>query len=226
MFDTLFSGTPEQFSGQFVSLLAGLCCSFLLGLFISFVYMKSQGIRVPGQSFIFTLVMLPSIVTAIIFLIGTNLASAFGLAGAFAIIRFRSAAADHKDITYILFCMAVGLASGKGMFLYAVIIAIMNCGLMFCLEYFRFDRFLKVPKKLKIVIPENLNYQNAFDDVLKKYTHAYRLTQVRTIDLGSLFELDYAIVVKEGLSEKELLDELRCRNGNMSITLILDEQSR
>jgi hypothetical protein len=97
---------------------------------------------------------------------------------------------------------------------------------MFCLEYFRFDRLLTVPKKLKIVIPENLNYQNVFDDILKKYTHAYRLSQVRTVDLGSLFELEYGIVVKAGMSEKELLDELRCRNGNMNITLILDEQSR
>ena len=226
MLDMLFTNMPEQFSATFGQLLIGLCCSFLLGLFISFVYMKSLRFKAPAPGFILTLVMLPSVVAAIIFLVGTNLASAFGLAGAFSIIRFRSEAGDHKDITYILFCMAIGLAAGKGLFTYAIIIAVMNCGIIFFLERIRFDSLFAVPRLLKIVVPENLNYQNVFDEVLKKHTLGYRLSRVRTVDLGSLFELEYGIIIKEGTDVKSLLDELRCRNGNMNITLVLDEQSR
>jgi hypothetical protein len=159
-------------------------------------------------------------------LVGTNIASAFSLAGAFSIIRFRSAPGDPKDITYVLFTMAVGLACGMGFILQALLAALVLCGIMTVLELTGFGSPKSVSKILKINIPENLDFQNAFEGVMNKYTLSHTLNKVKTTDLGSLYVLEYAISMKDGLSEKSFIDELRCRNGNLNITLVLNAQEQ
>ena len=74
-------------------------------------------------------------------------------------------------------------------------------------------------RKLRIKIPENLNYTDAFDDILKKYTKNFELERIKTIDLGALFELTYHVTLSTDINEKEFIDELRCRNGNLTILL-------
>jgi hypothetical protein len=169
-----------------------------------------------------TLVALPAAITVIILLVGNNVARAFSLAGAFSIIRFRSAPGDPKDITYVLFSMAVGLSAGMGFLLYAAVAGAFFCGLMFLLEASGLGRARGAAKTLKITVPEDLDYQGAFDGVLRRFTLSSRLRRVKTTDFGSLFELSYAVVTKDGVNEKEFIDELRCRNGNMTITLVLN----
>lgn len=225
MFDSIFTSTAADTAITLPALLAALLIAFALGGAISLVYMKTHKSKAPSQSFAFTLVMLPAVVTVIILLVGSNVARAFSLAGAFSIIRFRSAPGDAKDITYVLFTMAVGLAAGMGFLLYAAIITAALCAVMLALEFTKFGQARGTEKILKITMPENLDYQDAFDEVLRKYTLCAKLHKVKTADLGSLYELMYFVTTKNEVSDKEFIDELRCRNGNMNITLVLDAPS-
>lgn len=221
MFDSIFTSTEET-SITFFGLLIALGVAFCLGLAISLVYMKTHKTKSPSQSFALTLVLLPAVITVIILLVGGSVARAFSLAGAFSIIRFRSTPGDPKDITYVLFSMAVGLAAGMGYMLYAVTVAVALCAAMVILELIKFGKTGTTEKLLKITVPENLDYEGAFDSVLQKYTKSARLQRVKTSDLGSLYELCYGVVTKESLGDKAFIDELRCRNGNLNITLVLD----
>jgi hypothetical protein len=222
MFETIFAEASNETAITLPGLLAALGSAFALGLLVSLVYMKTHKTKSPSQSFALTLVLLPAVITIIILLVGNNVARAFSLAGAFSIIRFRSAPGDPKDITYVLFSMAVGLATGMGFILYAVIVGIALCAVMVLLELFKYGRPGGTEKILKITIPENLDFQNTFDQVLQKYTVSSRLRKIKTADLGSLYELDYSLVTKDGINEKEFIDELRCRNSNLNITLVLN----
>lgn len=225
MLESIFTSSTTGASIAVSSILISIFTSLCLGFVISMVYIKTQKDKLATQSFALTLIMLPGVVSIIIMLVGTNIASAFSLSGAFAIIRFRSAPGNPKDITYVLFAMAVGLAAGMGLTAYAVIVAIILCGVMFLLETIKFGKPKSTPKLLKIVIPENLDYENAFDSIMKTYTSSYNLMKVKTTDLGSLYELEYSVNTKNTIKEKDFIDELRCRNGNLNITLVLRAQA-
>jgi hypothetical protein len=222
MLETIFSGAGVEPARTLPALLAALGAAFGLGLLVSLVYRRTHKTRNPSQSFVFTLVLLPAVITVIIFLVGNNVARAFSLAGAFSIIRFRSAPGDPKDITYVLFSMAIGLAAGMGFVLYAAVVGVLLCAVMAALELCGYGRPCGLEKILKITIPENLNFQHVFDGVLAQYTLSWTLQKIRTTDLGSLYELNYLVVTKNGISEKDFIDELRCLNGNLNIVLVLD----
>ncbi len=227
MFDSIFSSVSSTSDTTITigSLLLALLMAFALGILLSAVYMKTHKDKTPSQSFALTIVMLPAIITIIILLVGSNVARAFSLAGTFSIIRFRSAPGDPKDIAFVLFSMAVGLACGMGYLLYGAIVAILLCAAMLMLEVFKFGKLRSSPKLLKITMPENLDYQGAFEDILNRYTLKHNLTKIKTTDLGSLYELVYVVTTKDDIREKEFIDELRCRNGNLNITLIMNAQS-
>jgi hypothetical protein len=220
VFESIFASSGET-AITVGGLLAALGSALASGLLISLVYGKTRGKKIPSQSFALTLVLLPAVIAIIIMLVGNNVARAFSLAGAFSIIRFRSAPGDPKDITYVLFSMAVGLAAGMGFLLYAAIVGLALCAVMVILELCKYGQAKNTEKILKITVPEDLDFQHAFDDVLKKYASHFNLRRIRTADLGSLYELEYELVAKDGLNEKDFIDELRCRNGNLNITLVL-----
>lgn len=190
-----------------------------MGALISFTYMRTQPAYT--QNFALTMIVLPAIVAIIILLIGSNIARAFSLAGAFSIIRFRSAPGDPKDIAFVLFTMAAGLACGVGSFGYAVLFTVVLCLLMFFLKTVRFGAHKAAQKLLKVTIPENLGYEEAFDEVFRKFNIGYELRKVRTTELGSLYELVYAVTIDPKTNQKEFLDAVRCRNGNLDITLTM-----
>jgi len=196
--------------------------SFALGILISVTYMKTHVKGYYSQNFTLTLILIPAVIAVIILLVGSNVARAFSLAGAFSIARFRSAAGDPKDIAYVLFSMAAGLACGTGLFGYAALFTKLLCVFMVVLCKINFGAKKSCEKILKILIPENMNYQGAFDDILKKYTTNYQLCRVKTTDLGTLFELVYTVTMDNEKDEKEFIDELRCRNGNLSIVLSMN----
>ncbi|GAU79076.1 DUF4956 domain-containing protein [Fusibacter sp. 3D3] len=200
-------------------LLISISIAFFMGLLISLVYIKSHAGESHSQSFALTLVMLPPVVGAIIFLVGSNIASAFSLAGAFSIIRFRSAPGDSKDITFVLFSMAVGLACGMGLISYGIVIALFLSFIMFALTKFRFGASNITLQKLKIVIPEDVSYESVFESVFIENTVSHKLMKTKTIELGSLYELEYSVLLKSHVDEKHFIDALRCRNGNLNITL-------
>jgi hypothetical protein len=199
--------------------------SFILGGLISLTYIKTCNKGGYSQNFSLTLILIPAVIAVIILLIGSNIARAFSLAGAFSIIKFRSAPGDPKDIAYVLFTMAAGLACGVGAYAYAVMFTVMLCLVMFILNLTNFGAKKTSNKLLKITIPEDLDYEGAFDEVFNKYTTGYDLRKVRTTDLGSLYELVYTITMGNEVSQKEFIDALRCRNGNLNIVLSMSAET-
>jgi hypothetical protein len=222
MFDSIFVTETTNPGLTAVNLLISMGTSIVLGLIISFVYMKTHKTKTPSPGFAVALVVLPAIIAVIILLVGNSVARAFSLAGAFQIIRFRSAPGDPKDITYVLFALAVGLCCGMGYLAYAIISAILLCVVMMLLEIVKFGKLKPEREILKITVPENMDYANAFDDLFEKYTVSHRRIGVKTTNLGSLYELRYSIAAKTGMDEKSFIDDLRCRNGNLKIALMPD----
>ncbi|MGG4127048.1 DUF4956 domain-containing protein [Paenibacillus illinoisensis] len=218
MLDSIFSSALTDTTLTFSSAVITIGLAILMGAIISLTYMKTNA-NTYSQSFTLTMVVLPVIVAIIILLIGSNVARAFSLAGAFSIIRFRSAPGDPKDISYVLFTMASGLACGVGAFGYAVLFTIILCVLMFVLSHFKFGAKKSQQKLLKVTIPENLSYEEAFDEVFKKFNVEYQLNKVRTTELGSLYELVYLVHLGQHINQKEFLDAVRTRNGNLDISL-------
>jgi len=201
-----------------------MIASVIFGALVGVTYMLTQTNRNPQQSFALTLILLPAVLTVIIMLVGSSIPRALSLGGAFAVIRYRSVQGDPKNIAHVLFCMAIGLACGMGFLQYAAVITLILCGASI-LGYFTGFGVTKNPRKiLKIQIPENLNYQSNFDDILKEYTKEYKLVKVRTADLGSIFEINYTIFMPNASLEKEMIDKLRERNGNLPIFLLYEPE--
>lgn len=198
---------------------------FALQLLITYSYIRTHRGRFYSQSFVHTLVIVGVTISVIIIVIGSNIARAFSLAGALSIIRFRSAIRDPRDVAYVFFSMGVGLACGAGLFTAAIILSVLLSLIVVLLETTDYGRNEDKLKLLKITLPENLNYEGLYDDVLNKYTDQHSFLSVRTVSLGTMFEVVYSVRVKRGISEKEMIDEIRERNGNLNVALLLDEQS-
>lgn len=215
-FSSYLTNTTEELSvsGLCVTLLAAVTFGLLIGLTYYITQAESY-----QRSMAITIIMLPVILSIIILFVGSNIARAFSLAGTLSIIRFRSTPGDPKDIAFIFFSIAAGLSSGVGAYGYGVLSVLLLCFLIFVIEKFGVFTKREIRKTLKITIPENLNYEGAFDDILSKYTKKYTLERIKTTDLGSLFELVYGVTMLSGQSEHQLINELRCRNGNLTIIL-------
>lgn len=171
-----------------------------------------------SKSFSVTLALLPAIVEMVIMLVNGNLGTGVAVMGAFSLVRFRSVPGSAKEIASIFLAMAVGLATGMG-YLAAAALFVVILGLAhLVLTLSPFGESKKAEKELKITIPESLDYTGAFDDVLGRYTDAWELVQVRTANMGSLYKLSYRIVLSDAGQEKKMIDEMRCRNGNLEIS--------
>jgi hypothetical protein len=225
MLETIFNTTSANTSISLTSAILTIVVSFLLGGLISLTYMKTSNKATYSQNFSLTLILVPTVIAIIILLIGSNVARAFSLAGAFSIIRFRSAPGDPKDIAYVLLTMATGLACGTELYGYAILFTTVLCLLMFTLHFINFGAKKSSQKLLKIIIPEDLDYEGAFDEVFVEFTTSYDLRKVKTTDLGSLYELVYMVTMDQKINQKEFLDALRCRNGNLNITLSMAADS-
>lgn len=216
LFNVILSNVSADitFGGAVITMLV----SIVFGAVIGLTYYKTQEENYQ-RSMAVTLLMLPIILSVIIMFVGSNIARAFSLAGTLSIIRFRSAPGDPKDIGFIFFDIAAGLACGVGLYGYGAIFVVLLCVVMILTEKFGLFEKKSVEKTLRITIPESLNYQGAFDEILKKYTKKYTLTRIKTTDLGSLFELNYNVIMLHDEDEQEFINELRCRNGNLNIIL-------
>lgn len=213
MLDALFSSILSAgitASGFFICMVVAL----VLGALIAAVYMFKNSYT---QSMAITLALLPVLVQTIILLVNGNLGAGVAVAGAFSLVRFRSAAGSARDITCITLAMAIGLAVGMGYIGIAIVTAL-AVGLLFMLyTAVSFGKKPEEQKELKITIPENLDYTGLFDDLFATYTRSAELISVRTTGMGSLYNLHYHIALKSTEVEKELIDAIRCRNGNLDI---------
>ena len=188
----------------------------LIELYIPIVYRYTSKY---SKNFLITLVVLPILVQTIIFMTSGSLGTSIAIVGTFSLVKFRSLPGTSKEIMSIFFAMAIGLATGVGQLLFAIIVTVMVSLLIIILSKSRFGDISNNEKILKIVIPEDMDYQSIFDKVFNKYLKNVRLDSVKTINMGSLFELSYMVNVKDNINEKEFMDELRIRNGNLKIIL-------
>ncbi len=197
-----------------------MAVSLVLGLVIAFSatfrnrYTKSLTV---------SLVLLPVIVQVIIAIVNGQLGAGVAVAGAFSLVRFRSAPASARDITSIFLAMTVGLAMGMGYVGIAVVLTIVVCVVNILLAYTRLGEHKEGERELKIVIPESLNYEDALEEVFEKYTLRHELVRVKTTNMGSLYNLHYRIIFRKGVSQKQFIDDLRVRNGNLEISCTIPE---
>lgn len=188
--------------------------SVVLGLVLAVIFM-TQGSYT--KSYIITLALLPALVQTVIMLVNGNLGTGIAVMGAFGLVRFRSMPGTSREISGIFFAMVVGLAAGMGYLTYAALITFIIGTVVILLNKSSFGEFKIHMKDLKITIPENLDYTDIFDDIFDGYTDKHILNRVKTTNMGSMYELQYNIQLKDGKSEKEFIDKLRCRNGNLTI---------
>jgi uncharacterized membrane protein YhiD involved in acid resistance len=161
---------------------------------------------------------MPVIVQLIIMLVNGKVGTGIAVMGAFSLVRFRSVAGTAKEITSIFLAMALGLATGTGYIKYAVIFTVLINGMLVLFSVSGFGEMGSQARNLKIVIPENMDYTRIFQELFAEYTRKARLERVRTVNLGSLYELQYTIVLKDNDREKEFIDKLRARNSNLEIS--------
>lgn len=196
------------------SLLICTGASLLFGIAAALVYMFRSSY---SKSFVVTLALLPAVVQIVIMLVNGNLGTGVAVMGAFGLVRFRSAPGGAKEIGSIFLAMAIGLATGTGYIGIAAVFLVIYSLADILLTVIKFGERSPLEKELKITIPESLDYNGIFDDLFKEYTKRAELVRVKTTNMGSLYELTYNIVVPDISREKEFIDKIRCRNGNLNI---------
>lgn len=221
MLEKLFRGI---FDSEYATVISvkdfALCIGFslVLGLIMAFAYMYKTRYT---KSFVITLAMLPAVVCVVIMMVNGNVGAGVAVAGAFSLVRFRSVPGTAKEIGTIFMAMGAGLIAGMGYLGYASLFTIILCAVF--IVYNRLDFGTKkkaaIYKTFVIVIPEDLDYTSVFDDIFDEYTRAYELVNVKTTNMGSMFKLTYDVELKSGLNEKEMIDKIRCRNGNLEISV-------
>jgi hypothetical protein len=213
MFESIFESSSS------LSVTTALLCllvSIVLGFVIALTHMKTGKYT---KNFVVTLIILPALVQVVMLMVNGNLGTSVAVVGAFSLVRFRSIPGNSKEIASIFLAMAVGLSVGMGQILFAVLVTLVICLCMFILYITKFGERRNVTKILKITIPEDLDYTGVFDDIFDEYTESVNLEQVKTTNMGSMFELKYSVKFLSDINEKNFIDEIRCRNGNLNISL-------
>ena len=214
LLDTIFQSTQNGVDvNSFVVCLAG---SALCGALLAMVHAYRNRTT---ANFLMTLVVLPALVQSVIMMVNGNVGTGVAVAGAFSLVRFRSMPGNSREITSVFAAMAVGLANGMGCvglsLVLTVCFGLLSMALVTAFSAKAARAFLE--RDLRITIPENLDYSGVFDDIFSRYLDSAELVKVKTTNMGSLYELQYEITEKDGAREKEMIDELRVRNGNLNI---------
>lgn len=213
MLNSLFSNTSSSI--EFSSILICSIVSIILGFAIAYTHRK---VSKSNQSFLMTLVILPLLVQTVILMVNGNLGTSVAIVGAFSLVRFRSLPGTSIEILSIFFAMTVGLATGMGHVVFAGIITFITIlSILFLYQLKCFD--YPNERVLSIIVPEDLDYTTMFQDVFDTYVKKVTLEKVKTTNMGSLFDLHYRIVLNQNTNEKEFIDALRVRNGNLKVAL-------
>lgn len=214
MFNSIFDSSVNG-----LDITTGLICAAVavgLGIVIAITHMKTSQAT---KGFLVTLATLPLLVMAVMIMINGNLGTSIAILGAFSLIRFRSIQGKAKDLLSVFFAMMVGLACGMGHVLFATVITAIS---VVAIVFFSNTNFLEPNKKqrvLKIVVPEDLDYEEVFNEIFAKYTSKAELIQMKTMNMGSLYKLTYDITMKSNVREKDFLDEIRVKNCNLKVLL-------
>ena len=221
MLDNLFRGLFDSDLTTIISVTDFLLCmgfSLILGLVMAFAYMYRTRYT---KSFVVTLALLPTVVCVVIMLVNGNVGTGVAVAGAFSLVRFRSVPGTAKEICTLFLAMGAGLIAGMGYLGFAVLFTVVMCAVF--VLYNRLDFGAKknsdAYKTFAITIPEDLEYSGIFDDIFAEYTVSHDLTRVKSTNMGSMFKLTYNVTLRDVTKEKEMIDKIRCRNGNLEITV-------
>ena len=227
MLDSIFHGLFDTDMTAVISVGDFLLCigvSLVLGLILSLGYMYRSRYT---KSFVLTLALLPAVVCVVIMMVNGNVGAGVAVAGAFSLVRFRSVPGTAREIAMLFLAMGAGLICGMGYLAYAALFAVLMC--IISLIYNRLDfgtkKITATYKTLNIVIPEDLDYTDVFEDLLAEYTSAHELVRVKTTNMGSLYKLTYNVTLRPEKNEKEFIDQLRCRNGNLEISVSRQESA-
>lgn len=221
MLSKFFEGIFDSESQYVISItdfLMCVGCALLIGIVLAVVYtIRSK----PTKSFLLTLCILPALVCVVIMLVNGNIGAGVAVAGAFSLVRFRSIAGTAKEIAVLFLAMTIGLITGMGYLGYALLFSVIICVILLLFQFIRIPENNKkmVDRTLRITIPEDLDYTNMFDDIFEEYATNCKLIQVRTTNMGSMFKLKYNLTIKDVSKEKEMIDALRVRNGNLEISI-------
>ncbi len=213
MFDTIIPASGLDAATSLI------CTGTSLALGILAAVLYRLGTKRYSKSLVITLIVLPTLVQTVIMMVNGSVGAGIAVMGAFSLVRFRSAPGSAKDISFIFYAMCIGLATGMGYIAFAVMIAVIVGAALAILSFipaFKSDRKRKL---LRITIPEDMNYTDAFTDIFDEYLTSNELVSVKTTAMGTLFDLRYEIVEKDASREKELIDKLRTRNGNLTISI-------
>lgn len=214
MFNSIFDTTTTGLSITTALICAGVALA--LGLAIAITHKITSRTT---KGFLTTLVVLPLLVMAVMIMINGNLGTSIAILGAFSLIRFRSIQGRAKDLLSVFFAMMIGLALGMGHVFFAIIMTVIA---IFAIIFFTYTSILEPDKRervLKITIPEDLDYDDVFNDVFKKYTTKANLVRMKTVNMGSLYDLTYDVKLKTGIKEKDFLDAIRVKNCNLKVLL-------
>lgn len=212
MFTSILSSVEGNLTMQ-----NGFLCtvvSVVLGVLIAVIYMQQGNY---SKNFVVTLAMMPVLVQVVIMMVNGNVGTSVAVLGTFGLVRFRSVPGTSREIANIFFAMAVGLATGMGYLTFSVAMVVVIGGMFLLLGKTSFGERKYNEKDLRITIAEDLDYTDIFEDIFAEYTSKSSLEQVKTTNLGSMYELKYHITLKDAKKEKEMIDQLRCRNGNLTI---------
>ena len=225
MFENLFRGLFDTDLVAVISVtdfLLCLGCSLVLGLVMAFAYMYRTRYT---KSFVITLALLPAVVCVVIMLVNGNVGTGVAVAGAFSLVRFRSVPGTAKEICTLFLAMGAGLIAGMGYLGFAVLFTLVMCVVFVlynCLD-FGTKKNAAVFKTFTITIPEDLDYSGVFDDIFAEFTRSHDLIRVKTTNMGSMFKLTYNVELTDTTREKEMIDKMRCRNGNLEIAVSKQE---
>ena len=195
-----------------------IIAALILGAVLALTYKYKSN---PTKSFVGTLAILPAVVSVVILMVSGSLGAGVAVAGTFSLVRFRSAPGTAKEIGAIFMAMAVGLACGMGFMGAAVVFTVIMCVVVLVYETVGFGKsnMSVLNKTINITVPEDLDYSEIFDEVWEKYVSKVEMTKIKSTNLGSLNKLTYNITLKEKNTEKQLIDDIRCRNGNLEISM-------
>ncbi len=214
MFNTIFKNGVVENQDIFVclglALLAGI-------IFATLCFVRTKSTR----SFFVATAMLPSVVALVIILVNGNIGTGVAIAGAFSLVRFRSAPGTAKEICIIFITMASGLAFGMGYVGYGLVFLIGSGAILLAFEITNVWKRKPVltEKNIRITLPEDLDYTTIFNDIFERYTTNYSLVKMKTTNMGSMFRVDYAVTMKNPKDEKAMVDEIRTRNGNLEVAV-------
>ncbi len=219
---TALNDSTEAFTIQDIVLTIVL--SFALSMVIGWMYkITHRGVSY-SQSYVQTLVLLAMVVGIVMLVIGSNIARAFTLVGALSIVRFRNAVKETRDVGYIFFAMAIGMACGTRFYLLAVVATAMIAGLLWVMD--RYDFFAKeaAVQLLKVRLPSDLSYRGLFDEAFRRYANRYTLVAMETVLAGTLTELVYSVELKRNADVEAFLRELGALNQNNKVVLVTGQQ--